>query len=252
MIKGNRNAYELFFSPIDSTRYFEFEFANESVDDLNVQRYLDISSPRLFPIAYLARNENVRGVLINPDHKDLDITAQMCRDIGLHDRCTFHTYLIEELPFGQCSFDLISCISVLEHIPDDISALTKLWTMLKSGGRLILTVPCKAERAEQYINYDSYGILAPSRDGYTFFQRYYDTNTLNINIFEIIGQPVRKAIYGEKRSGIFAENANWKRKAGLRYPFWKEPYFMGRDYRIFQTVEDLPGEGVIAMEFRKH
>lgn len=45
------------------------------------------------------------------------------------------------LPFAGDSFDKIIAAEVLEHIPDDISAMTELLRVLKPGGRLAVTVP---------------------------------------------------------------------------------------------------------------
>jgi len=35
------------------------------------------------------------------------------------------------------------------------------------------------------------------------------------------------------------------------YPFYKEPYIVGRNFRLFNEIDELPGLGVIAMEFIK-
>lgn len=45
------------------------------------------------------------------------------------------------LPFMDISFDMVICFRVLEHIPDDMSALTNLRTILKDNGSLFLSVP---------------------------------------------------------------------------------------------------------------
>ncbi|GAA2093859.1 class I SAM-dependent methyltransferase [Actinomadura alba] len=45
------------------------------------------------------------------------------------------------LPFPDDSFDKIIAAEVLEHIPDDMSAMTELLRVLKPGGRLAVTVP---------------------------------------------------------------------------------------------------------------
>jgi SAM-dependent methyltransferase len=46
-----------------------------------------------------------------------------------------------ELPFPDGSFDKIIAAEVLEHIPDDMAAMTELMRVLKPGGRLAVTVP---------------------------------------------------------------------------------------------------------------
>jgi SAM-dependent methyltransferase len=45
------------------------------------------------------------------------------------------------LPFPDNSFDKIIAAEVLEHIPDDMSAMGELLRVLKPGGRLAVTVP---------------------------------------------------------------------------------------------------------------
>ncbi len=45
------------------------------------------------------------------------------------------------LPFPDDSFDKIVASEVLEHIPDDMTAMSELLRVLKPGGRLAVTVP---------------------------------------------------------------------------------------------------------------
>ena len=42
-----------------------------------------------------------------------------------------------------------------------------------------------------------------------------------------------------------------KRLLGSRYPFWREAYMMATEYRMFPSMEELPGEGVVMLEFIK-
>jgi SAM-dependent methyltransferase len=48
---------------------------------------------------------------------------------------------LEQLPWDAHSFDLITCLDVLEHTPDDRLTLTELRRVCAVGGRLLLTVP---------------------------------------------------------------------------------------------------------------
>ena len=45
------------------------------------------------------------------------------------------------LPLAANSFDLITVMDVLEHLPDDQAALCEFFRVLKPGGRVIATVP---------------------------------------------------------------------------------------------------------------
>jgi SAM-dependent methyltransferase len=48
---------------------------------------------------------------------------------------------LEQLPFADGSFDLITCLDVIEHIPDDVGALRELRRVIANDGQLIVTVP---------------------------------------------------------------------------------------------------------------
>jgi SAM-dependent methyltransferase len=48
---------------------------------------------------------------------------------------------VEELPWGDETFDLITSLDVIEHTADDRLALAELRRVAKAGARLLLTVP---------------------------------------------------------------------------------------------------------------
>lgn len=48
---------------------------------------------------------------------------------------------LEELPWDQDTFDLITCLDVIEHTPEDRATLRELRRVCKPGGWLLLTVP---------------------------------------------------------------------------------------------------------------
>jgi SAM-dependent methyltransferase len=48
---------------------------------------------------------------------------------------------LEELPWDDGTFDLITCLDVIEHVPDDVTALRELGRVCRPGGRLLVTVP---------------------------------------------------------------------------------------------------------------
>jgi SAM-dependent methyltransferase len=52
-----------------------------------------------------------------------------------------HVGRVEALPFDPASFDLVLCLDVLEHIPDDGSALRELRRVTEPGGHLVVTAP---------------------------------------------------------------------------------------------------------------
>jgi len=243
--------YHLLYWPMDSTRYFEFDFMWRALSNVPIRCYLDISSPRLFPIVLLHKRRELTAELLNPDTKDLAATATLVNGLGLKERCHLHDCFIGSVPFAAESFDVITSISVIEHIPEDTQAIEIMWNLLKPGGRLLLTMPCASEAFEQHI--DTYFHRLPvSKDhnGYIFLQRFYDQSLLETNIYTITGKPERYSIYGEKQAGFFRTNVE-RKWSDPNYPCWQEPYIMGKQYSYFDSIFDLPGEGVIGMEFIK-
>jgi SAM-dependent methyltransferase len=246
-----KTCYIYLFLPMDSTRYFEFHEVWKRLKGLAFTRYLDVSSPRLMPLFLLKATPGATAELINPDSIDLRETEKLANALGLKARCEFSNCTIEDARLTSASFDLITCISVLEHIPHDKVAIETMWTLLSPGGKLVLTLPCMAQPLEQYISHNSYGVLNPGDDGYTFWQRYYDRERLESAIYSITGIPAHIAVYGEKKYGLFFRNASMKRLLGPLYPFWREPYMMATEYQVFSSTNELPGEGVIMLEFIK-
>ena len=54
------------------------------------------------------------------------------------------------LPFDQDSFDVILCNHVLEHIPDDTTAMRELYRVMKPGGWGIFQIPQDLSRIETF------------------------------------------------------------------------------------------------------
>lgn len=243
-------AYRLIVTPLDSVRYFEFDFMWRTIGKLQIKTYLDVSSPRLLPLMVLDRVSSLNAELINPDRNDLPATISLANAFGVADRCRFHGCLIEEASLKNNSFDLITSMSVIEHIPDDKGAIQKMWDLLKPGGVLLISVPCAAKASEEYTNLNDYGLINTDENGFVFWQRYYDEYLINKRIYSVTGAPWRSQIYGESVAGSYNQNVAQKRSNAL-YPYWREPLMMGLQYEYKEQLKDLPGMGVIALEFVK-
>ncbi|MCL6510085.1 MAG: class I SAM-dependent methyltransferase [Anaerolineae bacterium] len=238
------------FSPMVLTRYFEFDFAWRHLPRRPVARYLDVSSPFTFPVVFMSEGGAAQADLINPDKHDLALIEQHIATCGLSGSCIAHGCLIEDAPFADASFDLITSISVIEHIPRDREAITKIWALLKPGGRLILTLPCASRGYALYTNVDHYGLLGSDEQGYTFLEYLYDEPMLSEHIYSVTGRPAHCELYGEKRDGTLRREL-LRRWSGEYWRFWREPIWMGRHFRRFDSIAQLPGEGVIGLVFVK-
>lgn len=67
-----------------------------------------------------------------------DEAAELARDRGLGEVVVGR---LEELPWDDGTFELITCLDVIEHVPDDVRALRELLRVARPGGWLLVTVP---------------------------------------------------------------------------------------------------------------
>ncbi len=235
--------------PMDSTRYFEFDWVWSRLQRLGrVKNYLDISSPRLLPLSYVRRSDVERAWFVNPDTSDLETTRRWAEALSLSNRCGFSDVPIESNQLDGQRFEAITSISVFEHIVNEGPALARVRSLLAPGGTLLLTLPCTAQGYDQFRDYDEYNLAKPDAEGRYFFQRFYDAASLRDRVFSILGEPRQITVYGESEPGYFGRNAQQKMR-GLPYPFWREGYMMGRHFRTYSSIDALPGEGVVALEF---
>jgi SAM-dependent methyltransferase len=59
----------------------------------------------------------------------------------LFDRKAMVKMDITQIDYPDCSFDLVYCSHVLEHVGDDRKALGEFWRVLKPSGKAIILVP---------------------------------------------------------------------------------------------------------------
>ena len=45
------------------------------------------------------------------------------------------------MPHEDAAFDLVTCLDVVEHMPDDVATFTELFRVTRPGGFLVVTVP---------------------------------------------------------------------------------------------------------------
>jgi SAM-dependent methyltransferase len=74
----------------------------------------------------------VAGLELSPE------AAEVARDRGEFE---VRTGRVEELPWAAQTFDLITCLDVIEHTPDDVVALRELRRVSRPEAWLLVTVP---------------------------------------------------------------------------------------------------------------
>lgn len=93
---------------------------------------LDVGCGTGFVLQQLKNDYEAHGLDAAP------IAVDFCHQKGLPN---VHLGLLGETDFGRREFDLVSFLDVLEHLDDDVDAMTKARALVKKDGLLLVTVP---------------------------------------------------------------------------------------------------------------
>lgn len=239
-------------TPVDILRYFEFEFAGNSLPS-QAGRCLDVSSPRLFSL-YVAAHRPLTDVgLLNPSEEDLALTRTAAKRLDLNNLHVEHSDAAV-LRTRRGEYDAIWSLSVVEHIAgryDDCAAVRWMFDALRPGGVLILTVPVDRRFWVEYRDQNHYGVDTPVENGRYFFQRFYDQQAIRERLIEPVGhEPRTTHWFGETTPGRFhAFIAGWLRDGFAATV--ESPRETADHYRTFDSWEAMPGVGVAGLVFEK-
>lgn len=121
---------------------------------------------------------------------------------------------ITRLTYDDDSFDMVMANHVLEHVPDDVSAMKELYRVLKPGGHAVLQVPIGLRLTATV---EEPSINDPKRQSALFGQRDH------VRIYALKDYVTRLILAGFEVSYYFpAEAAEWKHD-GLQE---REPFFL--------------------------
>ena len=83
------------------------------------------------------------------------------------------------LPYPDGYFDRLSCISTIEHSPNDsdTACMLELIRLVKPGGRLVLSVPIAERHKDVYVTSDVYNRKFGGEA--IFYERHYDRTSLH-------------------------------------------------------------------------
>ena len=227
--------------PIDYTRTKEIPAILDVSGILNMKnkklRILDIGSPQILSLCLCLYSELWEVVYINPfemELEDLHLKSSAVSLKNLDVRYGDITDLSTISNIGQ--FDYIFSCSVFEHIhPEnggDIIASKNVTQLLKPEGIFSFSVPYYKKGFSEYKYGDVYATKVIS-GGKTFFQRFYDEESLNHQIIQPTGLTVLEKKYiGEK---YYFENNIHKRMAFL-VGVGKRRLLLGR---FFKNISDF-------------
>lgn len=245
----------LFLNPISSTRYFEFDFIRKHLHLLPGNIWLDISSPSLF-LLWLSEKKHYNLYLINPDTRDLNQTKELTKLVKSKNQIVFEKADARNLPYADSFFDVLSSISVIEHIDHegDSLAMKEFIRVVKPKGKIVLTFPVMGKYFEEFREREEYDLHNEKHENdLYFFQRFYDEESINSRL--LISNHLRiEAIeyYYEEPVGWFDMYIKEWQLRGLNVII-KDPYYMAKYFKgPFQKhPEDRMGNCHIILEVIK-
>lgn len=237
--------------PVNITRYFEFAFVAKYAS-LSPQKCLDVSSPGLFSLYFASNNPDTAVRMMNPDKRDIDGTAAIAELLhipNLH----LQNGALDQIMHTANRYDCIWSISVLEHIAgeyDDRQSMQMLYSRLRKGGRLLVTVPVDREYWIEYRDKNHYGTQR-SQGGKYFFQRFYDEAAIwDRLIAPIEREPSELCWFGERERGHFQDYIQRWLKEGLDC-IVDDPREIVDHYQLFDDWSSMPGIGVCGLVIDK-
>ncbi len=83
-------------------------------------------------------NMQTLGWQVTGVEPDSDAARNAREQTGLHD---VRSGSLEDVQLEQNSFDAVTLVHVLEHLPDPAQTLRQCWLLLRRGGQLVITTP---------------------------------------------------------------------------------------------------------------
>ncbi|MEW5967865.1 MAG: class I SAM-dependent methyltransferase [Pseudomonadota bacterium] len=230
-------------SPIDYMRYAEFGAVLSGLKLKPGSRVLDAGGPQWLTFALAARNPDVQFQYINYADYEVQPFERIRSELGL-DNLTISKEDLRQLSFPDESFDEIFSISVLEHVyPEeggDALALSEIKRILKQGGSVILTTPCKEKPNVVYVYGDVYERTAAQQDK-QFYAREYSAHTLGQLLDKTRYENADVAYISEIPSLLSIDYLEWGPMRGK--PLAK---LLLRLIRTFARISGLPIERTLA------
>ena len=188
------------FNSFEYYKYAELDFAISSGPAKKNAMILDLGSGHSSFVSFLEKQGHftVSSELEKSALAVQQSFANQWKDCCLSAVCADFRHL----PFHESSFDAITLISTIEHVPGDgdIETMQHIRHVLKPGGSLIITVPVEAHASERWTSHTIGHIYSEASDLHNSggFMRIYDPQTIRERLIEPSGMKIESfKIIGE-------------------------------------------------------
>jgi len=188
---GFRNTSSSILQPVNSyTRFPEYHVIEQKIlshaRSISQCSVLDIGSPKLLGL-YLAYHHTLQLRLTDIDSLNTAPYQAMWEKWAPRARghAAFQIQDVRQLEIPSETFDIVYCMSVLEHIEgkeQDRTAVREMLRVLKPNGLLLISVPYGQDYIEQTKAGRTYGIEPDEKVQPSFFQRIYDREHIQSNV----------------------------------------------------------------------
>ena len=203
-------------------------------------RILDVGTGDSILPSFLMKEGNVEITCLDRFNW-VDVQNQYARTSVDEDQLSKHKVVKSDLfEFNPVSlFDIITCISVIEHFPgdSDSKAMKHMASLLKPGGILIITTPVNEGYAKEF--YRNEKVYGEYEDGGTFYQRHYDVRGIDKRLIKPSGLREEERIYFGEYGYPFGQKFLFPqlRKNPFKILYkWASPLFA----RKYLTYSDSP------------
>ena len=115
-----------------------------------------------------------------------------------------------------------------------------------------MTFPVSKSYYEEFRSEDVYKLGYSQKNEDYFFQRIYDEKAIKNRILSTLNnyEISEKKIFGEKNSTFYVDyKERWMNKD--YFETVKDPYYISKYFKEFESTDQLPGIGVMGLSIRK-
>ncbi|MBN2106045.1 MAG: class I SAM-dependent methyltransferase [Deltaproteobacteria bacterium] len=200
-------------------------------------KILDIGSPQLLSLSLGSYSDLWEITYLNSHEPELKDLRQKSSALGLRRLKSINADITSADNVSQLgTFDYVFSCSVFEHIhPEDggdALASEMVPRLLKPSGLFLFSVPYYKKKFNEYLEGDIYAIEGKPQIK-TFFQRFYDEESLYAQIITPTGLRIAEKTYiGERYYSV----NNIKKRMAFLVGFGKRAYIMGRFFHMISDV----------------